>query len=162
MLAFAFSLNFKCHVSIQMTNIFFLSFIPKILDDRNIFFQLEDDKVHEMLIAFKERHYSAKSMTLTIQSQHELDVLQTWVEESFSAVPNSGLPREVFDHLKEPFVTPEFHKIYKVCPVHNVYQLDMNWALPSLMDQFRAKPLSYLSWIIGHEGSVLKSGKNYI
>ena len=48
----------------------------------------------------------------------------------------------------------EFHKIYKVTPVHNVYQLDMNWALPSLMDKYRAKPLSYLSWIIGQVGKI--------
>ena len=135
----------------------FPSFIPKSLDGLTNILQLEDDKVHEMLIAFKERHYSAKSMTLTLQSQHELDVLQAWVEESFSAVPNSNQPRENFGHLKEPFVTPEFHKIYKVCPVHNVYQLDMNWALPTLMDKYRAKPLNYLSWIIGHEGIPVES-----
>ena len=107
-----------------------------------------------MLREFKDRHYSAKSMTLTIQSQHELDTLQTWVEESFASVPNSDLPAETFHHLEEPFSTPEFNKIYKVCPIKNIYQLDMNWALPPLKDKFRAKPLHYLSWIIGHEGTV--------
>ena len=108
-----------------------------------------------MLREFKDRHYSAKSMTLTIQSQHELDTLQTWVEESFASVPNSDLPAETFHHLEEPFSTPEFNKIYKVSPIKNIYELNMNWALPPLKDKFRAKPLNYLSWIIGHEGTVV-------
>ena len=79
-------------------------------------------------------------------------LFQAWVEEYFSGVPNSDIPRQTFSHLLEPFDTPEFNKIYKVAPVQNVYQLDMNWALPPLMDKYRSKPLHYLSWIIGHEG----------
>jgi secreted Zn-dependent insulinase-like peptidase len=71
----------------------------------NHHFQLEDDKVHQMLIAFKNRHYSASSMTLAIQSQHELDELQAWVEESFSQIPESDSPRQTFHHLKDPFNT---------------------------------------------------------
>ena len=135
--------------------------LTKSLDFRQLLYatfswlQLEDEKVHQMLREFKDRHYSAKSMTLTIQSQHELDTHQTWVEESFSSVPNSDLPAETFHHLEEPFSTPEFNKIYKVSPIKNIYQLDMNWALPPLKDKFRAKPLNYLSWIIGHEGTKL-------
>lgn len=53
------------------------------------------------------------------------------------------------------FSVAEFNKIYKISPVRNVYQLDMTWALPPLMDKYREKPLSYLSWIIGHEGEEL-------
>lgn len=45
-------------------------------------------------------------MTLAIQSQHELDQLQAWVEESFAAVPNCDLPPQTFHHLKEPFSVP--------------------------------------------------------
>ena len=96
-------------------------------------FQLEDDKVHEMLIAFKNRHYSASSMTLAIQSQHELDELQAWVEESFADVPNSATPRQTFNHLLQPFKTPgSFHTFY---PPWGWYQSsalmlsDLAWAI---------------------------------
>lgn len=75
-------------------------------DNLRRLFQLEDDKVHETLVSFKDRHYSARSMTLAIQSQHELDQLQAWVEESFSAVPNCDLPPQTFHHLKAPFSVP--------------------------------------------------------
>jgi nardilysin len=33
-----------------------------------------------------------------------------------------------------------------------VYQVDLFWALPPLMHEYRSKPLHYLAWIIGHEG----------
>lgn len=112
----------------------------------------EDAKVHEMLCSFKDRHYCAKSMTLTIQSQHDLDTLQGWIEESFSDVPNNEFAHETFGHLTDPFKNANFNKIYKVSPIQNVYQLDMNWILPPLLDKYREKPLHYLSWIIGHEG----------
>jgi nardilysin len=31
-------------------------------------------------------------------------------------------------------------------------QVDLAWALPPLTGKYRAKPLHYLAWIIGHEG----------
>lgn len=105
-----------------------------------------------MLHAFKERHYSSEVMTLAIQAQEELDTMQKWVEESFGSVPKSKEPQETFHHLLEPFETDKFHKLYKIVPVKNTYQLDLHWALPPLMDKYREKPLHYLSWIIGHEG----------
>ncbi len=94
-------------------------------------------------------------MTLTVQSQEELDTLKSWVVESFSAVPNNALPREEFttEIHRDPFNTEQFRHLYKVIPVQNVYQLDLNWALPPLVDKYRIKPLHYMSWVIGHEGN---------
>lgn len=106
-------------------------------------------KLHE----FKDRHYFAKNMTLAVQSQEELDTLEAWVKESFGNVPDGGgAERESFSHLKDPFDTEDFRQVYKVAPIQNVYQVDLNWALPPMLDKYRCKPLHYLSWIIGHEG----------
>ena len=91
-------------------------------------------------------------MTLAVQAQQSLDDLQKWVEESFKGVPNNGKERESFDHMDLPFETEGFHKIYKVAPVQNTYQVDLNWALPAMLDKYKIKPLHYLSWTIGHEG----------
>ncbi len=91
-------------------------------------------------------------MTLCVQSQHELDDLQSWVSDSFGSVPNNGMAREEFGHLSDPYGGDNFRKIYKMVPVKNVYRVDLNWALPCLMDKYECKPLHYLSWIIGHEG----------
>ena len=92
-------------------------------------------------------------MTLVVQAQETLETLQDLVVKSFENVPNNGQDKETFANLVKPFDTPDFHKIYKVAPVKNVYQLDINWSLPPLLDKFREKPLHYLSWIIGHEGN---------
>ena len=91
-------------------------------------------------------------MTLVVQGQETLETLENLVTQSFTKVPNNGLPCETFTHLKEPFDTPEYHKIYKVSPMQNTYQVELMWSLPPLLDKYRSKPLEYLSWIIGHEG----------
>lgn len=108
--------------------------------------------VHQKLHEFKNRHYSSHYMTLTIQSQETLNTLQSWVEESFSNVPNNHMEIEKFSHLHEPFATERFNKLYKITPVQNVFQIDLNWALPPMLGEFKVKPLHYLSWVIGHEG----------
>jgi len=115
---------------------------------------MKDEEIHKRLHKFRDRHYSAQYMCLAVQSQHTLDTIQGWVEETFSDVPKNGLERESFDSaaLSEPFKTDKFSKIYRFIPVQNVYQVDLTWSLPPLMSQYRVKPLHYLSWIIGHEG----------
>ncbi len=114
--------------------------------------QITESEINKKLHAFKDRHYSARNVTLAVQSQETLDTLEEWVKESFGSVPVSGQDRESFGHLLHPFQTDRFHKVFKVAPIQNVYQLDLNWVLPPLLDKYRCKPLHYLSWIIGHEG----------
>eukprot|EP00095_Tigriopus_kingsejongensis_P008652 maker-scaffold537_size144400-snap-gene-0.25 protein:Tk08652 transcript:maker-scaffold537_size144400-snap-gene-0.25-mRNA-1 annotation:"PREDICTED: nardilysin-like" len=112
----------------------------------------DDAAVHKTLHAFKDRHYTSQSMTLVVQAQEELDTLQDWVIQSFASVPNNQKAREEFGHMTKPFDTPHFHRLYKVAPIKDVYRVDLNWALPSLLKDYRVKPLHYLSWVIGHEG----------
>ncbi len=52
--------------------------------------KMSDEAVNKRLHEFKDRHYSAGSMTLTVQSQEELDTLEQWVKESFSKVSESN------------------------------------------------------------------------
>ncbi|XP_077862636.1 nardilysin-like [Saccoglossus kowalevskii] len=109
--------------------------------------------VQERLHEFHARMYSSQYMTLAVQSKESLDTLEEWVRDIFSGIPNNGLPKPVFVDAVKPFVTPKFHKLYKVVPVKNIHQLELTWALPSLLQQYRVKPLHYLSWLIGHEGT---------
>merc|ERR1719354_548015 len=91
-------------------------------------------------------------MSLAVQSQHDLDTLQGWVENIFSQVPNNGLPLETWAHLNTPFKTDRYNKLYRLHPIDNVYELHLTWTLPPLLDKFMIKPLNYIPWIIGHEG----------
>ncbi|XP_013394471.1 nardilysin [Lingula anatina] len=113
--------------------------------------------IYSRLQDFYRKHYSAHVMTLAVQSKDSLDNLEEWVTEIFSKVPNNNLPKDNFDHLKDPFETHNFNKLYKVIPVKNLDHLEITWALPPLGKHYRAKPLNYISWLLGHEekGSII-------
>ncbi|CAB4070343.1 NRD1 [Lepeophtheirus salmonis] len=57
---------------------------------------MDEDSIRKILLNFRERHYTAQSMTLAVQSQDTLDNLQSLVEMSFSSIPNNGLEKETF------------------------------------------------------------------
>jgi len=44
--------------------------------------------MRESLLAFHKKWYSSNIMTLTVYSRHEIEKLETWVTEKFSAVEN--------------------------------------------------------------------------
>ncbi|XP_012709381.2 nardilysin [Fundulus heteroclitus] len=109
--------------------------------------------VYKRLRAFWKKHYSAHYMTLAVQSKEKLDTLEEWVREIFSKVPNNGLPKPDFSALPDPFDTPDFCKLYRVVPVRKVHALNITWALPPQEKYYRVKPLHYISWLVGHEGT---------
>ncbi|XP_029316727.1 nardilysin-like isoform X2 [Cottoperca gobio] len=109
--------------------------------------------VYKRLRAFWKKHYSAHYMTLAVQSKEKLDTLEKWVREIFSKVPNNGLSKPDFSDLLDPFDTPAFNQLYRVVPVRKVHALNITWALPPQEEYYRVKPLHYISWLIGHEGT---------
>ncbi|XP_003220332.1 nardilysin [Anolis carolinensis] len=112
----------------------------------------KDIDTYTRLREFRQRYYSAHYMTLAVQSKETLDNLEKWVTEIFSEIPNNNLPRPIFNHLTEPFETPEFHKLYRVVPIRKTHFLNITWALPPQEEHYRVKPLHYISWLVGHEG----------
>ncbi|XP_048846106.1 nardilysin isoform X2 [Brienomyrus brachyistius] len=109
--------------------------------------------IYQCLREFWKRHYSAHYMTLALQSKETLDTLEEWARDIFSKIPNNGLPRPDFSHLLDPFDTPAYNKLYRVVPVRKVHALTITWALPPQEKYYRIKPLHYISWLIGHEGT---------
>ncbi|XP_077390047.1 nardilysin b isoform X2 [Festucalex cinctus] len=108
---------------------------------------------YQRLRQFWTRFYSAHYMTLAVQSKETLDTLEAWVREIFIHIPNNAEPPVDFSHLLRPFDTPTFNKLYRVVPVRKVHALTISWALPPQGKHYRVKPLHYISWLIGHEGS---------
>ncbi|KAM3870963.1 nardilysin-like [Diretmus argenteus] len=109
--------------------------------------------VYKRLRAFWKRHYSAHYMTLAVQSKEKLDTLEEWVREVFSNIPNNGETKPDFSDMPDPFDTPAFNKLYRVVPVRKVHALTITWALSPQERHYRVKPLHYISWLIGHEGT---------
>uniref|UniRef100_A0A8C1M6F7 Nardilysin a (N-arginine dibasic convertase) n=1 Tax=Cyprinus carpio TaxID=7962 RepID=A0A8C1M6F7_CYPCA len=91
--------------------------------------------VYKRLREFWKRYYSAHYMTLAVQSKESLDTLEEWVREIFSQVPNNGQLKPDFSDQLSPFETPAFNKLYRVYP------------------HLLVKPLHYIAWLIGHEGT---------
>ncbi|KAM9365124.1 nardilysin b isoform 2-T3 [Pholidichthys leucotaenia] len=108
---------------------------------------------YQRLRDFWKRYYSAQYMTLALQSKESLDTLEQWVREIFIKIPNNGEPGPDFSHLQQPFDTPAFNKLYRVVPVRKVHALTISWPLPPQGKHYRVKPLHYISWLVGHEGT---------
>uniref|UniRef100_A0A8D0AUF3 Nardilysin convertase n=1 Tax=Sander lucioperca TaxID=283035 RepID=A0A8D0AUF3_SANLU len=87
--------------------------------------------VYKRLRAFWKKHYSAHYMTLAVHALSKPD----------------------FSDMLDPFDTPAFNKLYRVVPVRKVHALNITWALPPQEKYYRVKPLHYISWLIGHEGT---------
>jgi secreted Zn-dependent insulinase-like peptidase len=86
-----------------------------------------DSEVHSKLQDFRHKHYVAESMTLAVQSTHDLDTLQNYVVKFFSKVPSSNSTKPLTgvqdENLKLPFDTDEFKKLYYVKPVKDVQEV---------------------------------------
>jgi nardilysin len=98
-------------------------------------------------------------MKLAIQARLSLDTLEKYVTTCFADVPSNGLPPDDFTEFKGgiSFDTPAFRRMYKIKPVKDRSQLEVTWAVPSLLDVYNSKPLHYISQIIEHseKGSLI-------
>ncbi|XP_044172178.1 nardilysin-like isoform X3 [Acropora millepora] len=101
---------------------------------------------------FQQRMYSAQFMTLAVISEEPLDDLEKMVCESFSQIPNNKMTKPSFHEFINPFDHAKFHKLCKMVPVKDVNQLEVTWVLPRQQQNYRVKPMHYVSWLMGHEG----------
>uniref|UniRef100_A0AAX7UEF3 Nardilysin a (N-arginine dibasic convertase) n=1 Tax=Astatotilapia calliptera TaxID=8154 RepID=A0AAX7UEF3_ASTCA len=103
--------------------------------------------VYKRLRAFWKKYYSAHYMTLAVQSKGQEN------HSHLLCIKNYGLPKPDFSDMVDPFDTTAFSKLYRVVPVGKVHALNITWALPPQEKYYRVKPLHYISWLIGHEGT---------
>lgn len=121
----------------------------------------ENIDVNAELIRFFEAHYSPEVMTLAVRSGHSLDELEKMVSKPFSLIPHRlPMHRGMFKTISfaTQFTSPQFaYTLYKVQSVKKVNKLSVTWVLPSLLHEYKAKPIEYIAWIVGHEdsGSIL-------
>lgn len=85
-----------------------------------------DDYLYEQVHEFRKRHYSANRMTLAIQARLPLDILETYVVNMFSSIPNNDLPGDDFKtHADNIYNNSSFNRIYYIKPVKDVYQVSI-------------------------------------
>ena len=107
--------------------------------------------IRDRLLAFYKKYYSSDIMTLCVYSKKPMDELVKIVEDLFKLVPKiENFEKPKYDKIM-PYDETNLKYFYKVVPVKNVDEIALEWFLP-FCDNYYANPLSFLSYVIGHEG----------
>ncbi len=107
--------------------------------------------VRDRFMEFHEKYYSANQMKLVVLGREPLDVLQDWVSELFSAIPNKNLPPgqwvDAVPYTPDLLGMQVFAK-----PVMDSRDLNLRFPFPDETFQYDSQPSRYVSHLVGHEG----------
>ncbi len=106
--------------------------------------------IRDELLSFYDKYYSANMMRLVVLGSESLDELEDLVQPLFSPVPNKS-----FQHA--PIAAPMFvdgvlPMEVEVKPQATLRQLKVSFPIADYRSEYKAKPLSYLGNLVGHEG----------
>lgn len=106
--------------------------------------------IRDELLSFYDKYYSANMMRLVVLGSESLDELEDLVQPLFSPVPNKS-----FQHA--PIAAPMFADgvlpmEVEVKPQATLRQLKVSFPIADYRSEYKAKPLSYLGNLVGHEG----------
>ncbi|TMW57481.1 hypothetical protein Poli38472_003406 [Pythium oligandrum] len=110
--------------------------------------------VRDTMISFFHKYYAAHRMKLCVIGEDSLDDLETWVRESFDALPKRDVGDTEVPRFAPPFgqVAGQKPTLVRILPVRKTHAMHLYWPLPPLMPCYRQKPWEYLSHAMGHEG----------
>lgn len=109
-----------------------------------------DSLIRDELIAFYQQHYSANEMQLALIGNYDLDILESWVKEKFSAIPK----RDVVVKAPRPelYIQDQLPLDLQIEPIKELRQLKLTFPMPESLSQYPYKPLQIISHLLGHEG----------
>ncbi|KAI1098208.1 LuxS/MPP-like metallohydrolase [Jackrogersella minutella] len=107
--------------------------------------------VRQKFIDFHEKHYSANRMKLCVLGREPLDVLEKWVAELFSGVPNKNLPQTRWE-TEVPFTKDLLSMQCFAKPVMDSRELNLYFPFLDEEYLYETQPSRYISHLIGHEG----------
>lgn len=116
------------------------------------------ENLYQNLIQLHKKYYSAKIMTLAVQSPHSLDELEDMVLEKFQQVPNTEtfisptLETESHRDQIDTWQSLYGNKFWEILPVGDRAKLILNFQLPNLESMWKSDPSGYIDWLVGHEG----------
>lgn len=104
------------------------------------------DEVRE----FFQTYYCADRMTLAIEGPQSINELEQLVQDKFTAIKTSEKPKPA---IVEPLYLGENLGLQiNIKPEKNDNKLILSFAMPGIDDVYKDKPITYLSYLIGHEG----------
>lgn len=106
--------------------------------------------VRDDLLDFYAKHYSANQMKLAVLGTQSLDELEALVRPIFSAIPNKSFE---YTDIEEPlFPDDSLPLLVQVQPQATLRELQIGFPIADYRSAYKAKPLSYLGNLVGHEG----------
>ncbi len=110
----------------------------------------EGQPVQQDLLDFYMNHYSADHMKLVVYGKEDLATLENLVREKFSDVKK----RPVKEEAKRPalFSTDQGPQLVSMQPVKEKRSLSLLFSMPPTEPYYHAKPVYYMTNLIGHEG----------
>ena len=109
----------------------------------------DDATVRDKLIEFYERHYSADLMALAVVGRESVAELEAMVHEMFAEIPRRNASPERFT---QPYLTRRNERL-NTTPQKDELRVSFQFPIHSVEAQYRAKPLSYIANLVGHEGA---------
>ncbi|MEM1404605.1 MAG: insulinase family protein [Pseudomonadota bacterium] len=119
-----------------------------------------DATIREDLLKFYDKHYSANVMRLAVLGTEPLDELEAMVRGDFAAVPNRNVELK---QIEAPlFVDAQLPMFLKITPQGTLRSLQLSFQIADYRPEYLAKPMAYVSNLVGHEGegSLLSSLKS--
>ncbi|KAL8419541.1 hypothetical protein RB594_002666 [Gaeumannomyces avenae] len=107
--------------------------------------------VRDKFIEFYNKHYSANLMKLVVLGREPLDVLEKWVADLFSGIPNKDLPPARWED-EEPFGPEQLGMQCFTKPVMETRELNLFFPFFDEEPLYESQPSRYISHLIGHEG----------
>lgn len=91
---------------------------------------------------FFERHYSANLMDVCVVAPYPVEVLESWVERSFTKIPNKRLKSADRTYRRIPQISKEqTGRMIRIVPIEDTKLLQIEWCVP----RYAAKRMA-LSW----------------
>lgn len=111
----------------------------------------EGKSIRDEIVAFHFEQYSADLMTIAITGPQDLDQLESWCIEKFTAIPNHKL---VNKEITAPYCQEDSTGILvNIEPIKEIRKLILTFPMPSMDQYYQSKPLSYFAHLLGYEGS---------
>ena len=107
--------------------------------------------VRQKFIEFYNKHYSANRMKLCVLGREPLDVLEAWVSEFFSDIPNKNLGPNRWTDVP-PYGPKELGMQCFAKPVMDSRELNLSFPFLDEENLYETQPGRYVSHLIGHEG----------
>ena len=113
---------------------------------------LKKPNIREILLEYYNKFYTSEIMNLCVYTNEKISDVEDFIEKLFESVPK-----------KENYIKPEYNKVlpydknnlqflYKIVPVKDKDQINIIWYLPNCKNEYKKKPLDFISSVLGHEG----------